>query len=134
MTAELRVEVGLVDEVVEEGLDGGAVSVEWMEGAIGRADADPTDFPHRDKTLAFTVAMRWTDPERDDEHISWARELYEAMAPFAADGVYVNYLDQDEEDRVQEAYGDRYERLRELKTEWDPENLFRVNQNIEPTG
>jgi FAD/FMN-containing dehydrogenase len=55
------------------------------------------------------------------------------VAPYAADGGYVNYLDRDENKRIQTAYGDRYERLRDLKTEWDPENLFSANQNIEPT-
>ncbi|MFB9808504.1 BBE domain-containing protein [Haladaptatus pallidirubidus] len=54
------------------------------------------------------------------------------MSPYAADGVYVNYLD-DEEDRVRTAYGERYERLVDLKNEWDPANLFRMNQDIKLT-
>ena len=108
-----------------------SVFLEWMGGAISQADADATAFAHRDKAVSFTVAPKWSDPERDDEFIAWAREFHEAMAPYAADGVYVNYVDQDEE-RVRDAYGDWYERLVDLKTEWDPGNLFRVNQNIEP--
>ena len=110
-----------------------SVFIEWMDGAIGRVDADATAFPHRDKSFSVNILMRWTDPERDDERIAWAREFHEAMAPYAADGVYVNYLDKDEAERVPEAYGERYERLRELKAEWDPENRFRMNQNIKPS-
>jgi FAD/FMN-containing dehydrogenase len=79
----------------------------------------------------FTISSKWADPDRDDELITWAREFHDALAPYAAEGVYVNYVDQDEE-RVRDAYGDWYERLVGLKTEWDPENLFRVNQNIKP--
>ena len=108
------------------------VFIEWLGGAISRPDAASTAFPHRDKALAFTVAMRWNEPERDDEHISWAREFHEAMAPYAADGVYMNYLIRNEEELLPEAYGDRYQRLRDLKTRWDSENLFRVYQNIKP--
>ncbi|MDT3433729.1 FAD-binding oxidoreductase [Haloarcula sp. 1CSR25-25] len=104
----------------------------WLGGAISRADDDATAFPHRDKAFSFTIGMRWTDPARDDELIAWAREFHEALAPYASDGVYVNLLDQDDSERVRDAYGEWYGRLRELKREWDPNNLFRVNQNIEP--
>jgi FAD/FMN-containing dehydrogenase len=55
------------------------------------------------------------------------------MAPYA-DGVYANYLDRDETDRVEAAYGENYERLVEVKDRWDPENRFRMNQNVEPGG
>lgn len=109
------------------------VFFEWMGGEIAGAERHATAFPHRDKSFAFTVAPKWTDPERDDEFIVWAQELYEAVAPYAAEGVYVNYLDKDEAERVSEAYGDRYDRLRGLKDEWDSENLFAMNQNIEPS-
>lgn len=106
---------------------------EWMGGAIAEVGREATAFPHRDKTFMFTISPKWTDPERDDELIAWAREFHEALEPYAADGVYVNYIDQDEQ-RVREAYGDWYERLVKIKNEWDPDNLFRMNQNIEPTG
>jgi FAD/FMN-containing dehydrogenase len=110
-----------------------SVFIEWMEGAVGRADPGATAFPHRDIAFDISVLQLWSDPERDDEYIGWARKFHEAMAPYAADGVYVNYLDRDEAERVPEAYGERYERLRELKAVWDPENLFRMNQNIKPS-
>jgi FAD/FMN-containing dehydrogenase len=109
------------------------VFFEWMGGAIAERTHDATAFPHRDRAFAFTVAPKWTDPNRDDEHIRWAREFHQALEPYAADGVYVNYLSGDESERVSEAYGERYDRLHALKNEWDPENLFQMNQNIEPT-
>lgn len=111
-----------------------SVFLEWMGGAIAEAELDATAFPHRDKAFAFTVAPKWTDPERDDELIGWARDFHTDLESYAADGVYVNYMDDDESDRVETAYGDRLERLRTLKKEWDPQNLFRTNQNIEPVG
>lgn len=111
-----------------------SVFVEWMDGAISRPDADATAFPHRNATLDISVLQRWSDPKQDEERIAWVQEFHETMAKYAAVGVYVNYLDQDEGDRVREAYGKRYARLRELKNEWDPNNLFRMNQNIEPPG
>jgi FAD/FMN-containing dehydrogenase len=110
------------------------VFFEWMGGAIAELSRDATAFPHRDRAFAFTVAPKWTDPERDEEHIRWAREFHQALEPYASDGVYVNYLSNDESSRVPEAYGERYERLHDLKTEWDPGNLFQTNQNIEPAN
>ncbi|MFP4626507.1 MAG: FAD-binding oxidoreductase [Natronomonas sp.] len=109
------------------------VFLEWMGGAIGRVDADATAFPHRDATLSFTVAPKWSDPELDDDLIEWAREFHEGMTPYASEGVYANYLDRDEGDRVKTAYGENFDRLVEVKNEWDPENLFQMNQNIEPS-
>lgn len=104
----------------------------WLEGEIGRADDDSTAFPHRDKAFSLTIGMRWTDPDRDDELIAWAREFHEVLDPYASDGVYVNLLDRDDTERVPDAYGEWYDRLRKLKSAWDPENLFRMNQNIKP--
>jgi len=79
------------------------------------------------------VHGRWSDPAKDPECIGWARELFQAAAPFATGGVYVNFLTQEEGARVQAAYGGNYDRLLELKGRYDPENLFRVNVNISPT-
>ena len=110
------------------------VFFEWMGGAIARADSDATAFPHRDATVSFTVAPKWTDPSDDEGMIEWAREFFEATAPYTSDDVYVNYLSEDEQNRAKAAYGDHYERLRALKNEWDPKNLFSVNQNITPTN
>jgi FAD/FMN-containing dehydrogenase len=103
-------------------------------GAVARVARDETAFPHRDAPFLLNVAARWTDPTESELHIEWARELHEAMRPFATGGVYVNFLGEEGHDRVRAAYGGRtYERLVELKRAYDPTNLFRINQNIPPT-
>lgn len=105
-----------------------------MGGAIAHADPDATAFPHRDATVLFTVAPKWTDPSHDEERIGWAQEVFETTVPYATDDVYVNYLSHDEQARAKAAYGDHYDRLVDLKNEYDPANRFRMNQNIEPSG
>jgi FAD/FMN-containing dehydrogenase len=109
------------------------VGIEPMGGAIARVDPTATAFPHRDAAYSLGIWPGWADPEADAELIDWARSFHEAMAPYA-EGVYANYLDRDEEDRVAAAYGRNHDRLVAVKDEWDPENLFRMNQNVEPTG
>jgi FAD/FMN-containing dehydrogenase len=110
-----------------------AVIFEWMGGATARIDSDATAFPHRDATLSFLVAPNWTDPARDGELIEWAGDFFEATASYATDNVYMNYLSQDEGERVRAAYGDHYDRLVDLKNEYDPKNFFCMNQNIKPS-
>lgn len=76
---------------------------------------------------------RWRDPSQDGPCIAWARELFGRLAPFATGGVYVNFMPDDERQRVRQgAYGPNYERLAQLKARYDPDNLFRYNQNIAP--
>ena len=94
---------------------------------------EATAFPHRTPGLNLLVASEWVEPGEDGAQIAWARETYEALKPFMASGGYVNHLSGDEpEDRVAAAYGVNYERLRKVKRRFDPENLFRMNQNILP--
>lgn len=109
------------------------VAIEPMGGAISEVDPDATAFRHRDAAYSLGIWPGWADPGNDDEMIRWARKFHESMANYA-DGVYANYLDRDEGDRVRTAYGENYERLVAIKNEWDPENLFQMNQNIEPTS
>jgi FAD/FMN-containing dehydrogenase len=110
------------------------IVLEHLGGAIARVAPDATAFRHRDVAFSFNVFPRWTDPEKDDAHISWAQEFMEAIAPFASDGVAVNFLSQEGDERVKAAYGANYERLVTLKNKYDPENLFQMNQNIGPTA
>jgi len=80
------------------------------------------------------VHGRWADPAKDAACIGWARQLFESAAPFATGGVYVNFLTQEEDARVKAAYGSNYDRLAALKKKYDPDNTFRVNQNIGPAA
>jgi FAD/FMN-containing dehydrogenase len=110
------------------------VYLEPMGGAIAEVDAAATAFPHRDAAYSVHALTGWSDPDRDGELIEWTDSVHETMAPYSSGGVYVNLLNRTEGDRVPEAFGANYERLREVKADWDPENLFDSNQNIEPAG
>jgi FAD/FMN-containing dehydrogenase len=103
-----------------------------LGGATNRLPADATAYPHRDAEFVLNVHSRWEHPEEDDTCISWARRLFAELAPYATGGVYVNFMTQDEQARIRDAYGANYARLAELKRKYDPGNVFRVNQNIAP--
>ena len=106
-----------------------------LGGAINRIPANATAYPHRDVEFVMNVHTRWRDPAQDQECIAWTRKLFDAAAPFATGGVYVNFMPEDETQRVQTgAYGANYARLAKLKAKYDPTNLFRMNQNIKPAA
>lgn len=112
----------------------GQIILEHVHGAATRVPVDATAFPHRAAGYNFLLMSQWTDPGISAECVAWARETYAAMSPFTAAGRYVNYLDADEAgDPVAAAYGPNYRRLQEIKRRYDPENFFRLNQNIAPT-
>jgi FAD/FMN-containing dehydrogenase len=112
-----------------------AVAIEPFGGAVGRVGIDETAFPHRLAQFSLVIVSMWTDPAASAANIRWTRELWSAMQPFSTEAVYVNYLDTDDADRVHGAYdAATYERLRRLKEKYDPQNFFRMNQNIAPTA
>jgi FAD/FMN-containing dehydrogenase len=108
------------------------VFIARMGGQTNRVPADATAYPHRDTEYVMNIHTRWRDPAEDAECLEWAREAFDAMAPHATGGVYVNFMPDDEVDRVRSAYGTNYDRLAEIKARWDPGNVFRANQNIRP--
>jgi len=111
----------------------GQLLLEHIHGAVTRVAADDTAFPHRKEGYNFLVLAQWIEPAERSRAIAWARETYECMQPFFASARYVNYLDDDETgDPVAAAYGANYRRLQRIKAKYDPENLFRMNQNIRP--
>jgi FAD/FMN-containing dehydrogenase len=110
------------------------VGLQQMHGAASRVDPAATAFPHRDEHYDFLILSQWADPSDSEENIRWTRALFEAMEPFFEEGVYVNNLGEEGEERVREAYGENYGRLVALKDKYDPTNIFRLNQNIKPTA
>jgi len=80
------------------------------------------------------VISQWTDPAEAPDHIRWTREFWNAVEPFSTGEVYVNHLDAEEATRITGAYSRNYDRLVALKNEYDPTNLFRLNQNIKPSA
>jgi FAD/FMN-containing dehydrogenase len=105
-----------------------------VSGAANHAAADATAYAHRDAKFVLNVHGRWDKAEDDRRCIAWTREFFYAAAPYASSGVYVNFLTQDEADRIPAAYGANYARLARIKRKYDPTNVFRLNQNIEPAG
>ena len=103
-------------------------------GQANRIPVDATAYAHRDAKFVLNVHSRWETPAEDNRCITWARDFFEAASPYATGGVYVNFLTQDESERIAAAYGPNYDRLVQLKNQYDPSNLFRLNQNIQPTG
>lgn len=101
-------------------------------GVAGRVPADATAFPQRSSHFVMNVHARWREPAMDKACIEWARDIYEASKPHAAGTAYVNFMPEDEIDRVEAAYGGNYRRLLEIKQRYDPQNLFRMNQNLRP--
>jgi FAD/FMN-containing dehydrogenase len=108
------------------------IFVAQMGGATNRVAPDATVYGHRDVTFIMNVHTRWDEAGQDESCVGWARQFFEATAPFATGGVYVNFMPDDEADRVGNAYGANYERLAQVKKTYDPENLFRVNWNVSP--
>ncbi|MDQ1520208.1 MAG: hypothetical protein QOI55_1281 [Actinomycetota bacterium] len=104
-------------------------------GAVGRVGADETAFGQRDGRFLFNTVSMWEDPAANTENIAWARAFHDAMQPYATEGVYVNFLSEEGDARVVEAYGaEKYARLAKLKAQYDPDNLFSLNQNIAPAS
>ena len=96
------------------------------------AAPDAMAYPSRDAMWAMNVHTRWVDAADDARCIAWAREFFKMAAPHATGGVYINFLNEDESDRIAAAYGPNYARLAQVKAKYDPDNLFRTNQNIRP--
>jgi len=103
-----------------------------LGGAMARIAGDATAYGGRGANFVLNVHTRWRDPAEDDRCIGWAREFFAATEPHSMGTAYVNFLTEDDEARLPGTYGPNFERLAEIKARWDPENLFRVNQNIQP--
>ena len=111
----------------------GQLLIEHFHGAVTRVGPTATAFPHRAPGYNLLVLSEWVDPAQNEACIKWARDSYGALQPFMGTGRYVNYFDDDEQDEaVVTAYGPNYRRLQQIKTAYDPENFFRMNQNIPP--
>ena len=107
--------------------------VENLHGEATRVPTTATAVPFRERGYNFLITSVWGDPGATDRNVAWTREAFEGMKPFFASRCYVNYLDEEAGDAsIRDAYGPNYERLVEVKTAYDPGNLFRLNQNIPP--
>jgi len=130
----------LTDETIEQFVAFAETSVsprsiailEHAHGAVARVPDDATAFPTRSAPYDLAVIGLWTNADDDQANITWTRRFHSAMERWSTHLVYVNALDQDDVDRIPQAYGPNYKRLCEVKARYDPENRFRRNQNIRP--
>ena len=106
--------------------------ISHLGGAINDVLPDETAYPHRDITFTVTPGGRWQDPGQDDTCIEWVRQAFDVLTPHATGRSYVNFV-AERTGREREAFGSNYDRLVDLKNEYDPTNLFRLNQNVRPT-
>lgn len=108
------------------------IFIATLGGQASRVDPDAMAYSSRDANYVLNVHARWETAAEDARCIAWARDFFARSQPFASGGAYVNFLTGDETDRIAFAYGESYERLVAIKKQYDPENLFCINQNISP--
>jgi hypothetical protein len=104
-----------------------------IDGAVHRVAPDATAWSARDATWSMVITGISSDPKQADALKTWGRAYWQAVHPFNLDGGYINFMMDDEATgRLQAAYGDNYKRLAQVKAKYDPNNVFRVNQNVKP--
>ena len=108
------------------------IELTYLGGAAGQVAASETAFGDRSAAFITNLLANWQDATADGLHISWIRSLFKKLRQAMAPGVYVNFMSGDEQDRVPEAYQHRWERMISIKTQYDPDNFFRLNQNVRP--
>ena len=132
----------LTDDVLRTIIEWGAsapteqtqIVIEHMHGAASRVPAADTAFGLRRVHYSINIMPAWADPAQSEACIAWARDFCAALEPFGCSDAYVNYLGEEGAAAVRASYGVNYERLAQLKSKHDPQNLFRSNQNIAPTA
>lgn len=110
------------------------IGLQMAGGAIARVPADATAYANRDAAFDCIPIAIWEDPAQDAANVAWSRSVWTAMQPFSTGGVYVNNLGDEGEARIRAAYGGNWSRLARVKAAYDPDNLFRINQNIRPAA
>ncbi len=108
------------------------IELAYLGGAAGQVGAEETAFGDRSAPFIMNLLASWTDASDDAGNISWVRGLFKKLRPAMKPGVYVNFMSGDEQDRVPEAYHERWDRMVVVKSHYDPNNFFRLNQNVPP--
>jgi len=109
------------------------IELAYLGGAAAQVGADETAFGDRSAPFILNLLANWADPSGDAGNIAWIRALFNQLRPAMKPGVYINFMSGDEQDRVPEAY-QRWERMVAVKSRYDPNNFFRLNQNVPPAG
>jgi hypothetical protein len=112
------------------------IDVWYQGGAMGRVGAGETAFGDRSAPILLGIEANWeAEPQEDEANIAWVRNCVADMRRFSSGGMYLNFpgFPEEGQEMMRDAYGENYERLVAVKNEYDPTNLFRVNQNVRPT-
>jgi FAD/FMN-containing dehydrogenase len=110
------------------------IFIAYLEGKSNSVPPNSMAYSSRDLKYILNVHGRWDDAKQDKECIKWSREFFDATLKFASAGAYVNFMTEEENERVAKAYGPNYKKLVEIKKKYDPNNLLKHNQNIKPTA
>ena len=103
-----------------------------VDGAVSRVDRHETAFSYRDAKWSMVIVGVDPDPKNAEKITAWTKDYWAALHPYSLGGAYVNFMMDEGLDRVKATYRDNYERLLEIKRKYDPNNFFRINQNISP--
>jgi hypothetical protein len=122
----------LLEAVVSLPSAGTMVELAYLGGAASQIPAGETAFGDRSAPFIVSFLGCWSEAAADDVHIGWIRAQFKKLRPAMKPGVYVNFMSGDEQDRVPEAYRDRWDRMVAVKMHYDPHNFFRLNQNVLP--
>jgi FAD/FMN-containing dehydrogenase len=132
---------GLSDELIDTAVERfadvpstmSAILLEHFHGAVTRIAPGETAVPHREPGWNLLLPSVWTDPAASDANIRWTRETFAALQPQLAARRWLNYLGDDQaDDAIRAAYGPNFQRLRDIKRRYDPDNVFHLNHNIAP--
>jgi hypothetical protein len=108
------------------------IELAYLGGVAAQVAADETSFGDRSAPFVLTLLANWAEASADGGNISWVRGVFNKLRPAMKPGVYVNFMSGDEQDRVPEAYKERWDRMVGVKSHYDPTNFFRMNQNVRP--
>lgn len=111
-----------------------AVHLYPISGAVQRVSAEETAFAYRDIGFSPVIEGMWDNPVNNEANIAWVRAYHEALQPHSVQGGYVNFMDNDDQGRIEDNYRGNYARLAAIKAKYDPDNVFHVNQNIKPAS
>ena len=133
---------GLSDEAIRQHLKHGlalptplsTMHLYPINGAVHEVDEDETAWSYRDATWLMVIAAIADDPSDNEQMTTWARDYWEALHPYSAGGAYLNFMMEEGDERIRATYQGNYDRLGRIKAKYDPDNLFRVNQNIKPAS
>ena len=108
------------------------IELAYLGGAAAWIGADETAFGDRGAPFILNLLANWSEPSADAGNVAWILGIFNKLRPAMKPGVYINFMSGDEQDRVPEAYHERWDRIVAVKSHYDPNNFFRLNQNVPP--